>query len=276
MSDTRMDGTETSGNPKEEAGSATFRRRLLAGETLVGTFVKTPAHDLVEVLMLSGLDFLCLDAEHAAFDRARLDACLAVAVAHGFQVLVRVGSPEVQALQQVLDAGASGVVVPHVDSVEKASRIARRARFGHGGRGYAGSTRWAGFTTRTMPELLARSAAETVVIAQIEEPAGVEASEAIAAVDGIDALFAGPADLAVCYGADALDAPPVREAMRRSGEAARRQGKAFVTFAPDTRSLEALRALGVSVFVIGSEHGFVLGGARALVTSVHGERHDRD
>ena len=258
--------------PDCERRSAAFRRRLLAGETLVGTFVKTPAHDIVEVLMLSGLDFVCLDAEHAAFDRARLDACLAVAAARGFPVLVRVGSPETQALQQVLDAGATGVVVPHVDSVEKAERIARRARFGHGGRGYAGSTRWAEFTTRTMPELLARSATETVVIAQIEEPEGVEASEAIAAVDGIDALFAGPADLAVCYGADALDAPPVREAMRWSGEAARRQGKAFATFAGDARSLDALRELGVSVFVIGSEHGFVLSGARALAASVRGQR----
>ena len=256
---------------ERESLASTFRRRLLAGETLAGTFVKTPAHDVVEVLMLSGLDFLCLDAEHAAFDRARLDACLAVAAARDFPVLVRVGSPEMQSLQQVLDAGASGVVVPHVDSLEKAERIARRARFGHGGRGYAGSTRWAGFTTRTMAELLARSAAETVVIAQIEEPEGVEASGDIAAVEGIDALFVGPADLAVCYGVDTLDAPPVREAMRCCGEAAREHGKALVTFAPDAREVTTLKALGVSVFLIGSEHGFMLGGARAAARSLHAD-----
>ncbi|MEO1226755.1 MAG: aldolase, partial [Pseudomonadota bacterium] len=53
-----------------------FRDRLLAGETLVGTWVKTPAMAIVEVLALSGLDVACLDAEHAPFDRRDLDACL--------------------------------------------------------------------------------------------------------------------------------------------------------------------------------------------------------
>ena len=249
--------------------AATFRARLLAGDTLAGTFVKTPAHDVLEVLMLSGLDFVVLDAEHAAFDRARLDACLAVTVAHGFPALVRVGAGSQQALQQVLDAGATGVVVPHVDSLDKAERIARAARFGHGGRGYAGSTRWAGYTTRPMAELLARSAAETVVIAQIEEPEGVEAADAIARVDGIDALFAGPADLAVCLGTTDPQSAEVRAAMRTSGEAARANGKAFMTFAPDASTREALRELGVSAFCIGSEHGFILDGARRLAQALH-------
>lgn len=251
--------------------TATFRRRLMAGEPLAGTFVKTPAHDVVEVLMLSGLDFICLDAEHAAFDRARLDAILALTCARDFPTLVRVGSAELQALQQVLDAGATGVVVPHVDTVEKAAGIARRSRFGHGGRGYAGSTRWAGFATRTMPELLARSATETVVIAQIEEPEGVEAAEAIAAIDGIDGLFAGPADLAVSHGVESMQSVVVVDAIRKSGAAAGKHGKAFMTFAPDTSSLAALRELGVTTFFIGSEHGFLLSGARSVATDVHAE-----
>ena len=255
----------------EPSDAATFRARLLAGDTLAGTFVKTPAHDLLEVLMLSGLDFVCLDAEHAAFDRARLDACLAVACARGFPVLVRVGAGSAQALQQVLDAGATGVVVPHVDTLDKAERIARGARFGHGGRGYAGSTRWATFASRPMAELLARSAEETVVIAQIEEPEGVEASAAIAAVSGIDGLFAGPADLAVCYGVSDLGAPEVREAMRRSGAAAARHAKAFMTFAPDLASAAELRALGVTAFFIGSDHAFALDGARRVAAALHAE-----
>jgi len=246
-----------------------FRQRLLAGDSLAGTFVKTPAHDVVEILMLSGLDFICLDAEHAAFDRARLDAILALTCARDFPTLVRVGSGELQPLQQALDAGATGVVVPHVDTEEKAANIARRSRFGLGGRGYAGSTRWAEFTTRTMPELLARSADETVVIAQIEEPEGVAAADAIAAVVGIDGLFAGPADLAVSYGAESMQSKVVVEAIRKSGVAARQHGKAFMTFAPDTSSLAALRKLGVTTFFIGSEHGFLLAGAQVVAADVH-------
>ena len=196
-----------------DGGEAGFGARLRGGERLVGTFVKTPSHVVMEILILAGLDFAVLDAEHAPFDRAALDACLAVARAHGFPTLVRIGAGEPAEVLNVLDLGATGIVVPHVDSVEKARRVARAARFGHGGRGYAGSTRWAGYTAARMPDLLARSAAETVVIAQIEEPEGVEVCEAIAAVDGIDALFTGPADLTVAYGHRTLDNPDLSAAM---------------------------------------------------------------
>ena len=59
-------------------GFADFKVRMLSGERLLGTFVKTPSVEMVELLALAGLDFICLDAEHAPFDRMRLDACLAV------------------------------------------------------------------------------------------------------------------------------------------------------------------------------------------------------
>ena len=73
-------------------GFAGFKQRMLSGKVLAGTFVKTPAIEVIEVLAHSGLDFLCLDAEHAPFDRARLDACLAVARALDLPTLVRVPS----------------------------------------------------------------------------------------------------------------------------------------------------------------------------------------
>jgi len=104
---------------------STFRSRMLSGEILAGTFIKTPAHDIVEVLSRSGMDFLALDAEHAAFDRARMDACLAVAMALDFPVLVRVPAATPQEILMALDAGATGIIVPHVDSVAKAQDVRR-------------------------------------------------------------------------------------------------------------------------------------------------------
>ena len=247
-----------------------FRARMLAGDILAGTFQKTASHDVVEVLSMSGLDFTCLDAEHAPFGRSELDACLAVARARGFPALVRTPSAEPAAIGQALDAGATGVVVPHVFSAAKAAAVAKASRFGHGGRGYAGSTRWAGFATRAMADVLAQSVAETVVIAQIEEPEGVEACDAIAATDGIDGLFVGPADLAVCLGTTDQASAPVRDAMRAVGEACARCGKAFMTFAGSTAAAPALRELGVTTFFVASEHAFVLAGARAVADALHG------
>ena len=245
-----------------------FRERVMNGTPLAGTFMKTPAVDVLEVLILGGLDFVCLDAEHAPFDRAALNALCAVARAARFPVLVRVPSGSAEQIGMALDAGADGIVVPHVTDAATAERVARAARFGAGGRGYAGSTRWAGFATRTMPDLLA-AAAETLVIAQIEDPEAVEAVDEIAATPGIDALFLGPADLSVGYGHDRQDNDDVARAYARSGQAARANGRAFMTFVPDAARARAMHAEhGVSVFFIASEHAWMLQGARREVAGI--------
>ena len=246
----------------------TLRARMLAGESLAGTFLKTPAHQLVEVLALSGLDLVCLDAEHCPFDRAGTDACLAVANAVGLPALVRVpwGRPEL--IQAALDAGATGIVVPHIRSAGDAAGIARAARFGNGGRGFAGSTRWAGLGGAPMTELLARSAEETIVVAMIEEPEGVEAAHQIAATEGVDALMIGPADLSVAMGKTSLDSPELAAAYETVGAACAAAGKAFATWVPDADQAQARHAAGVRVFLTASEQAWMLQGARAAAAGI--------
>ncbi len=241
-----------------------LRTRMLRGDILSGTFVKTPSHDIIELMALSGLDYVTIDTEHAPFDRGRLDACLAVARALDFPVLVRVPCGDREEILKALDSGATGVVVPHVDSVEKAQQVARWSRFGHGGRGFAGSTRWAGFATRKMPEILAQSERETVVIVQIEEPEGVDACESIAAIEGVDGMFVGPADLAVCYGVTDINDKRVRDAIAKVGAASGNSDCCCITFAPDLSTVADLKAIGVTMFHIASEHGFALAGARQV------------
>lgn len=245
-----------------------FRARLMSGEPLAGTFMKTPVVDVLEVLILAGLDFVCLDAEHAPFDRAALNTLCAVARAARFPVLVRVPSGSAEQIGMTLDAGADGIVVPHVTDAATAARVARTARFGPGGRGYAGSTRWAAFGTSAMPDLLSASR-ETLVIAQIEDPEAVEAADAIAQTDGIDALFLGPADLTVGYGHDSQANEDVSRAYAHVGEAARGAKKPFLTFVPDTdRARELHAAYGVTGFFIASEHAWMLQGARQVVSGI--------
>jgi staphyloferrin B biosynthesis citrate synthase len=247
--------------------TAGFRARMAAGERLVGTFVKTPEVNVVEVMALSGLDFICLDAEHCAFDRGRMDACLAVARARDLPTLVRVGAATPQDILQALDSGAVGVVVPHVDSVAKAEAVAKAAHFGRGGRGFAGSTRWAGFATRSMADVLAQDS-ETVVIAQIEEPEGVDMVEQIAAVEGIDALFAGPADLSVGYGRSSVGSPELDAALMRIGAAARAADKAYVSWMGDAATAADWIRYGITVFVVGSDHALLLAKARETAAGV--------
>ena len=246
-----------------------LRTAMAEGQMLAGTFLKTPHHVIIEVLAHAGLDFICLDAEHAPFDRSGTDACIAVARALGVPILIRVPSASPSDILNALDLGATGIVVPHVDSVEKARAISKAARFGHGGRGYAGSTRWAGYATRKMPELLAQSQEETIVIAQIEEPEGVDAAADIAAIEGIDGLFVGPADLSVAYGKTGTTSPELKEAMTHVGAACAAHGKTYMTWVPTTAQAQDWRRFGFSMFFVASEHAWMLSGARQTAEGIH-------
>lgn len=251
-------------------GYSDFKKQVQSGAPLAGTFVKTPSVMVIEVLAQSGLDFACLDAEHAPFDRTSLDNCIAVARALDFPVLVRVGDSSPREILQALDYGAVGVVVPHVETVAQAEAVVRAAHFGLGGRGFAGSTRWAGYATRPMADVLARSAEETVVLPQIEEPAAVEICEEIAALDGVDGLFVGPTDLSVGYGYTSADNDELKAALTRVGAACKAHGKAYASFVTTGPAAQAwAKEYGVQIFCIASEHSWIRSGAIEAAKAVH-------
>ena len=244
--------------------TATFRERLRAGERLVGTFVKTPAPVVTEVLSRSGLDLLVLDAEHAPFDRAELDGCLAIAAAIGMPTLVRVPSADPTHVLNALDLGATGVMVPHVATAEAARAAVAASHHGPGGRGYSGSTRAAGFAGRRIEEQLGRASRSTTVVVQIEDGEAVEQIDAIAAVAGVDALFIGRIDLTVSMGCTDPADPKVVAAVERICAAGRAAGVPVGMFVATTAEARQWIERGASLFVLSSDHGFLLAGARQL------------
>lgn len=241
-----------------------LKARLRAGEALLGTFQKTPSAIVTEVLARSGLDLVCLDAEHAPFDRGDVDRCVMAARAGGMAVLVRTPTSAAEHILSALDCGATGVLVPHVRSADEARAVAVAAHYGRGGRGYAGSSRGAEYGGRTMAEHLAASAAATVVVAQIEDVEAVDAVEAIARVDGIDALFVGRIDLTVAMGAASPADAGVVEAVARVCRAGKAAGRTVGMFVGDPGEVARWRAEGASLFLLGSDHGFLGAGATRL------------
>ena len=122
-----------------------FRQRLRARELLVGTFIKTPVTHPVEILGAAGLDFVVIDQEHAPFDRVTVDALILAGQAAAVPVLVRVPGSEARDILPVLDCGAQGVLVPHVDSRAKAEAVVAEARYRGGRRGFTNSSRAGGY-----------------------------------------------------------------------------------------------------------------------------------
>ena len=246
-----------------------FKKRIEKRDMMAGTFMKTPAYELVEVLSRSALDFICIDMEHSPFDRARTDMCLAMARALDFPVLVRVTHFAPQTVLQVLDMGAVGIVAPHIYSATQAADLARSAHFGHGGRGFAGTTRWAGYGDQTMAQILAQSARETIVIAQIEEQEALDNLDAIAATNGIDGLFLGPSDMSVSLGKTDTNSQELLDALARTGEAAQAAGKAYMTFVPNADKAKEWSKYGAHMFFIGSEQSWMQAGANADAAGIH-------
>ena len=250
--------------------SVGFRQRLAAGEQLLGTFIKTPSPMVCEVLAGSALDVLCIDAEHSPFDRLAQDQCIHAVRSAGMASLVRVPSRAPEHILNALDCGATGVVVPHVTSPQIAEQVGRAAHFGAGGRGYAGSTRAAGYTRKAMAAHREDSAGETTVIIQIEDVEAVDAIDEIAAVDRVDCLFVGRIDLTVALGAASPTDPVVVAAVEKICRSAADAGRPVGMFVGDLDELPRWQAAGASLFLLASDHGFLLQGAAALAERFRG------
>lgn len=245
----------------------TLRDRLHTRDLLAGTWVKTPHPHVVEVLALSPLDLFVLDAEHAPFDRASLDLCIMAARAGGKPVLVRPASSAHEHILNALDCGADGVIVPHVRSAAEAREIVRACHYVPGGRGFAGSSRAAGYTTLGMAKHRER-AKDVIVIAQIEDVEAVEAIDEIAAVEGIDALFIGRADLTISYAAETPDDAVVVAAVDRICAAGQAAGGTVGMFLGRVGDVPEWRAKGASLFVLQSDQDFLLKGAAGLAAAI--------
>lgn len=240
-----------------------LKQRLAAGDALWGSFLKTPSPILVEVMASANLDLLCLDAEHAPFDRTAIDLCIMAARAGGLPVLVRTPTAAPEHILNALDCGADGVLLPHIRSPEEARNAVASAHYGRGGRGYAGSTRAAGYALTPIARHLAASAERTVVIAQIEDIEAVEAIEEIAAVPGLDALFVGRIDLTIALGETDSDATAIIAAVERVVAVGQATGIPVGMFVPRDTDVAGWREKGVRLFLQGSDHAFMRAGAKA-------------
>ena len=240
-----------------------FRERLSSGEPLIGTFIKTPSSIVAEVIGYSDLDAYCIDTEHAPFGRLELDLCIGAFRVADRPSLVRVADHSAKEIRSALDSGATGIVVPHVTTADEAAAIVKAAHFGDGGRGFAGSSRAADFTTKNMTEHLTDSREQTTVIVQIEDIAALPNVKEIANVSGVNCLFIGRADLAVAMQKDIYD-DELMSVVRQVCTDAQEVGTAVGMYTPNTDEIPSWREAGASLFLLGSDQSMILAGANSL------------
>lgn len=245
----------------QDSEAVPFRTRVAEGARLLGTFLKMPTDQTVYILAQEGFDFVVIDEEHAALNPETTDRMLAACRHAGIAGVVRVA--DIGDILRVLDCGASGVLVPHIDSVARARAVAAAGRYRPGSRGFSNTTRAGQFGKSTMADHIAAQDAEVAIIAMIEDPSAIGLIDDIAAVAGLDAFFIGRGDLTVAYGADSKDAATVRDAVRAITEAASRAGRRVFALSAAPDDAAELASMGVTGILTATDQALLRHGAKA-------------
>ncbi len=251
---------------------AGFRKEVLAGQIKIGMTCLTGAPSIVEAMAFRGLDYVVIDTEHSdGVTVAQTAALIRAADAGGIPSLVRVDCSNPDNILHVLDYGAIGIQAPHVRTRADAEAIVRAVKYyPEGERGMCPQIRAAGYGGfRDWAAYWPIANQETMVIAVIEEPEGLENIEAIAQVPGIDVVWVGVGDLGQSLGIGAqLDHPLLIDAQRRGAAAARAAGKAFMLSLSSVglaRTMPLALADGYTMFMLSADISLVSEGIRTLV-----------
>jgi 4-hydroxy-2-oxoheptanedioate aldolase len=256
----------------------TFRDALAAAERpLAGMWLCSGSPLVAEICAGAGLDWLLIDAEHSPNG---LESILAqLQAVHGYpgHVLVRPPVNDPVVFKQYLDLGVQNLLVPMVNSAAEAEAAVAATRYPpHGVRGVgsalARSARW-----NRVPDYLTRAGETVSVTVQTESIAAVAAVEHILAVDGVDAIFLGPSDLAASMGLlGQQEHPQVRSAVKHCLAAAKKAGKPAGVNAFNEGTARAYLAAGASFVLVGADVALLARGSEALaaafVEAAGGER----
>lgn len=244
-----------------------LRSRIHAGEPVLGTFIKTPTPHVAELLGLAGLDFAVVDREHAPIGIEALDLLVIAARSVALPLLVRVPSNDPVSIASALDAGAEGILVPHVRNAAEASAVVQAAKYSAGHRGFSPSARAGMYGTQEAAKYRSGADARSVLIVQIEDVIALDHLDEIASISEIDALFIGPADLALSIGCGPNDSA-LADAINLIVAAGKRNAKPVAIFTTQADQIPSFLAKGISIVVCGSDQSMIIAGGRQISGSI--------
>jgi len=242
-----------------------FKASLHAGHAQIGLWVGLTDPVCVEIAAGAGFDWLCLDGEHSPHELRTLLPALQAIAAYPVEPIVRVPVGDPVIIKRVLDIGAQTVLVPMVESSDQARQLVEAMRYPpHGVRGVGTALARAARWNRAV-DYFARADAEMCLIVQIESARGLEHLEEIAAVDGVDALFVGPADLAASLGHLGDPAhPAVQQAIHGAFRRSRAAGKPCGSLSADEAVARDYLSRGCQFMALGSDTGLLANATRQL------------
>ncbi|MGN9789041.1 HpcH/HpaI aldolase family protein [Nonomuraea sp. ZG12] len=245
----------------------TRMRNGINGGTL-GTWIKLSSPESVEIMAYAGFDFVVIDLEHTTLDLGAASTHIAMARALGVDPLVRVPDHGLSVIQRVLDAGAAGVVVPHVDTVQQARAVVRATCFPpRGDRGSGGTSRAGRWGLLPRADYLEYGNEQALCVVQLESEVAIRNTREILALDGIDAAFVGTADLSMSMGV-AAGSDEVDRLATSALAAAAAAGVPIGTASATSDQARAALARGYDYVVVSNDTSILASGGRAIVNAL--------
>lgn len=256
--------------------SPTFRDDLAAADRpLAGIWVCSGSPLVAEICAGSGMDWTLIDMEHSPNGLESVFAQLQAVAAYAITPVVRVPIGDVVTIKQVLDLGAQNLLVPMVSSAAEAEEIVRAVHYPPRGRRGVGSALSRSARWNRVEGYLEDAADHVSLLVQIETSTGVDNAAEIAAVDGVDGVFVGPADLAASLGVLGRQThPDVESAVLRTFDAVRAAGKPVGVNAFDPAVADRYLAAGASFVLVGADVGILARGSEALAARFIGDGAD--
>lgn len=242
-----------------------FKRALAAGDTQIGLFVGMGDAWAAEIVATAGFDWLLVDGEHGPNDLRSIVAQLQALAPYPVRPVVRTVDHDPARIKQLLDGGVQTLMVPMVETAATAAALVRAMRYPpHGIRGVgtamARAARWNG-----VEGYFAEADREMCLLVQIESATGLAALDDILAVEGVDAVFIGPSDLAASMGHLGKPGhPDVKGAVERAIRKTVGAGKAVGVFSADPAAADAYRRLGARFLLVGVDALLLRNAAVAL------------
>ena len=237
-------------------------QKLRRGDRVVIPHLWTVPHwKIVDMMGGAGFEAVWIEHEHSDFNNSDLSQMILAARAHDMDSIVRTARTGYTSTIKALEAGATGLIVPHCMNAKDAASIARDARFAPVGlRGMGGSVD-NDYGTVDPKEYMEHANRETLVVVMIEDEEAVRDVDAIAATEGIDVLFVGPGDLSQSYGVPAqMDHELVRQAVDATAGACEKHGKWWGMPAFTVADLSGLMERGAQFIEYGSDQTILVSG----------------
>jgi len=242
------------------------KARLKKNQLALGIGVRLVRNvDIIKVMKAAGFDWLFLDLEHGGMSIQTACEISVAAQDSGIAPIVRVPYGELAMATRVLDGGALGIVIPHVDTAEEAREIADRLRYPpRGHRSVGGGQAQFDYAPMKLGEMTKRSDDNTLITVMIETPKAVRNAEAIAAVPGIDSLLVGSSDLSMEMGIPGENGhPKIQEAVDKVVAACKKHGKwAGMGGAYSEELLQLYIGKGVKLLLAGNDLPMLTNAAR--------------